>query len=75
MKSARQAIAEWTKQPKERHHIFPRAYEQYFTGIGVNIHDYTLIGTRPTGDAARIVLRKGPFQLMGPSATATGRGR
>lgn len=42
-KSVRKAIAEWQRRPKERHHIFPRALESYFTSVGIEIHKYTLL--------------------------------
>ncbi|NTX66212.1 TIGR02269 family lipoprotein [Myxococcus sp. CA051A] len=43
VKAARKAIAEWTRRPKERHHIFPRAFAGYFEFVGINIHQYTLL--------------------------------
>ncbi|MCP3101666.1 TIGR02269 family lipoprotein [Myxococcus sp. K15C18031901] len=43
VKAARKAIAEWTKRPKERHHIFPRAFAGYFEFVGIDIHQYTLL--------------------------------
>jgi len=42
-KAVRKAIAEWTRLPKERHHIFPRAYRWYFTRVGIDIDKYTLL--------------------------------
>ncbi|MCP3104944.1 TIGR02269 family lipoprotein [Myxococcus sp. K15C18031901] len=39
LREARQA---WEKVPKERHHIFPRAFEDYFAQQGINIHEYAL---------------------------------
>ncbi|WP_434223582.1 SitA6 family polymorphic toxin lipoprotein [Myxococcus faecalis] len=41
--SVRKAIAEWKRRPKERHHIFPRAFQPYFATIGIEIHKYTLL--------------------------------
>ncbi|MCE9672101.1 TIGR02269 family lipoprotein [Myxococcus stipitatus] len=41
-KALRKAREEWEKVPKEKHHIFPRAFEVYFNRQGINIHEYTL---------------------------------
>lgn len=41
--AARKAIADWHRREKERHHIFPRAFEAYFKGVGIDIHQYTLL--------------------------------
>nr|BDT31085.1 TIGR02269 family lipoprotein [Myxococcus sp. MH1] len=38
----RKAHAEWASGPKEKHHIFPRALEEYFTRRGINIHEFAL---------------------------------
>ncbi|NVJ20968.1 TIGR02269 family lipoprotein [Myxococcus sp. AM011] len=38
----RKAYAEWATVPKEKHHIFPRALEEYFTERGINIHEFAL---------------------------------
>ncbi|NTX08737.1 TIGR02269 family lipoprotein [Myxococcus sp. CA051A] len=43
VKAARKAIADWSRREKERHHIFPRAFEAYFRGVGIDIHQYTLL--------------------------------
>lgn len=43
VKAAKKAIADWSRREKERHHIFPRAYEAYFRRIGIDIHQYTLL--------------------------------
>ncbi|NTX39368.1 TIGR02269 family lipoprotein [Myxococcus sp. CA033] len=43
VKAARKAIADWSRREKERHHIFPRAFEGYFATIGIEIHQYTLL--------------------------------
>ncbi|MCY1030551.1 TIGR02269 family lipoprotein [Corallococcus sp. BB11-1] len=37
-----QAMAEWAKRPKERHHIFPQAYERHFLTKDIHIHQYVL---------------------------------
>ncbi|MCE9670755.1 TIGR02269 family lipoprotein [Myxococcus stipitatus] len=41
-KALRKAREEWEKVPKEKHHIFPRAFEEYFRGQHINIHEYAL---------------------------------
>ncbi|MCP3164997.1 SitA6 family polymorphic toxin lipoprotein [Myxococcus qinghaiensis] len=38
----RKAYSEWASRPKEKHHIFPRAFERYFDARGINIHEYAL---------------------------------
>ncbi|NTX40393.1 TIGR02269 family lipoprotein [Myxococcus sp. CA033] len=38
----RKAYAEWASVPKEKHHISPRALENYFTLRGINIHEFAL---------------------------------
>ncbi|MBZ4400272.1 MULTISPECIES: TIGR02269 family lipoprotein [unclassified Myxococcus] len=43
VKAARKAISEWKRREKERHHIFPRAFEAYFRRNGIDIHKYTLL--------------------------------
>ncbi|MCP3097283.1 TIGR02269 family lipoprotein [Myxococcus sp. K15C18031901] len=39
-KALRKARAEWERAPKEKHHIFPRAFEAYFNRQGINIHEF-----------------------------------
>ncbi|MCP3105570.1 TIGR02269 family lipoprotein [Myxococcus sp. K15C18031901] len=41
-KALRKARTEWEKAPKEKHHIFPRAFEAYFDRQGINIHEVVL---------------------------------
>ncbi|MCK8502769.1 TIGR02269 family lipoprotein [Myxococcus fulvus] len=41
-KALRKARAEWEQVPKEKHHIFPRAFEDYFVRQGINIHEFAL---------------------------------
>ncbi|MCE9667772.1 TIGR02269 family lipoprotein [Myxococcus stipitatus] len=41
-KALRKAREAWEKVPKEKHHIFPRAFEKYFEEQGINIHEYAL---------------------------------
>ncbi|MCE9671557.1 TIGR02269 family lipoprotein [Myxococcus stipitatus] len=41
-KALRKAREEWEKAPKEKHHIFPRAFEVYFNRQGINIHEVVL---------------------------------
>ncbi|NVJ21205.1 TIGR02269 family lipoprotein [Myxococcus sp. AM011] len=41
-KQIRKAYEEWEKVPKEKHHIFPRAFESYFAQQGINIHEYAI---------------------------------
>ncbi|MCK8499409.1 SitA6 family polymorphic toxin lipoprotein [Myxococcus fulvus] len=41
-KTLRTARREWEQATKEKHHIFPRAFEPYFNRRGINIHEYTL---------------------------------
>nr|WP_323395768.1 TIGR02269 family lipoprotein [Myxococcus guangdongensis] len=43
VKAAKKAIADWKRRAKERHHIFPRAFADYFQGVGIDIHQYTLL--------------------------------
>ncbi|TQF13451.1 TIGR02269 family lipoprotein [Myxococcus llanfairpwllgwyngyllgogerychwyrndrobwllllantysiliogogogochensis] len=43
VKAAKKAIAEWSRREKERHHIFPRAFEEYFRRSDIDIHQYTLL--------------------------------
>ncbi|WP_456094097.1 SitA6 family polymorphic toxin lipoprotein [Myxococcus guangdongensis] len=43
VKAAKKAIADWKRREKERHHIFPRAFADYFRGVGIDIHQYTLL--------------------------------
>ncbi|NTX67634.1 TIGR02269 family lipoprotein [Myxococcus sp. CA051A] len=43
VKAARKAIADWSRREKERHHIFPRAFEAYFRRNDIDIHQYTLL--------------------------------
>ncbi|WP_163869308.1 TIGR02269 family lipoprotein [Myxococcus eversor] len=38
----RKAYAEWASVPKEKHHIFPRALEQYFAERDINVHEFAL---------------------------------
>ncbi len=40
---ARRHFAAWRKRPKERHHIFPQAFKEYFWSKGINVHDWVLI--------------------------------
>jgi len=42
-KALRKAREEWEKAPKEKHHIFPRAFEAYFREQGINIHEVVLL--------------------------------
>lgn len=34
------AYEEWSHKPKERHHLFPQAFQDYFARKGINVHDY-----------------------------------
>lgn len=36
------AFEEWARRPKERHHIFPQALQDYFARKGINVHDYVI---------------------------------
>ena len=40
---ARRILEAWRQRPKERHHIFPRAFERYFKDRGINIHEWVLV--------------------------------
>lgn len=40
---ARRILEAWRKRPKERHHIFPQAFKDYFAGRGINIHEWVLV--------------------------------
>jgi hypothetical protein len=40
---ARRRFAAWMRRPKERHHIFPQAFESHFKFKGINIHQWTLL--------------------------------
>ncbi|RKG54985.1 TIGR02269 family lipoprotein [Corallococcus sp. AB011P] len=37
-----QAIEEWARRPKERHHIFPQAFERRFARKGIDVHQYVI---------------------------------
>ncbi|MBZ4399386.1 TIGR02269 family lipoprotein [Myxococcus sp. AS-1-15] len=41
-KALRKARQEWEQATKEKHHIFPRAFESYFASRRINIHEWTL---------------------------------
>ncbi|WZX23595.1 TIGR02269 family lipoprotein (plasmid) [Myxococcus stipitatus] len=40
---AERRYREWRRRPKERHHIFPQAFADYFRGRGINVHEWTLL--------------------------------
>ncbi|MFP2907897.1 TIGR02269 family lipoprotein [Pyxidicoccus sp. 3LFB2] len=40
---ARRILEAWRQRPKERHHIFPRAFALYFKTKGINIHEWVLM--------------------------------
>lgn len=40
---ARRILEAWRLRPKERHHIFPRAFASYFKSKGINIHEWVLM--------------------------------
>ncbi|RKH94093.1 TIGR02269 family lipoprotein [Corallococcus sp. AB004] len=37
-----QAMEEWARRPKEKHHLFPQQYTAYFLSKGINVHDYVM---------------------------------
>jgi uncharacterized lipoprotein (TIGR02269 family) len=37
-----QALEEWARKPKEKHHLFPQQYTAYFLSKGINVHDYVM---------------------------------
>ncbi|GEN11671.1 Myxococcus xanthus paralogous lipoprotein family TIGR02269 [Myxococcus fulvus] len=41
-KELRKARKEWEQATKEKHHIFPRAFADYFASRQINIHEYVL---------------------------------
>jgi uncharacterized lipoprotein (TIGR02269 family) len=40
---ARRILEAGRQRPKERHHIFPRAFQPYFLSRDINIHDWVLV--------------------------------
>lgn len=36
------ALEEWAWRPKERHHIFPQAFEKRFTRRGIDVHQWVI---------------------------------
>nr|WP_244224982.1 DUF2380 domain-containing protein [Corallococcus sicarius] len=36
------AMEEWARRPKERHHIFPQAFERRFARKNIDVHQYVI---------------------------------
>ena len=67
----RKEAEELAKRPRERHHIFPQEFKEWFKEKGINVHEWTLVLFKDDHDRIHRGARGGPWNAAWRQFTET----